>query len=125
MTTITTGVFFVRQKPAQATTSADGFSLVLYVVDNQGPMVIGATRIAPRKETYEVKWNGDDARAWWGKHGPLKPGAALRLILENPRTFPGELGQPETRARVRSCELLPPRAPATSNPVQQPNAAHA
>lgn len=119
MTTITTGMFFVRLKPAQATTDADGFSLVMYVVDNQGGVTVGNKRIAPRKEHYEVKWVGPVARTWWDQHGRhVKPGRALRLVLENPRTFPGELGQPETRARVRECELLPPSA--NPSPSQQP-----
>lgn len=120
MTTITTGMFFVRLKPAQATTDADGFSLVMYVVDNQGAVTVGNKRIAPRKEHYEVKWVGPTARAWWDKHrAQFKPGVALRLVLENPRTFPGELGQPETRARVRECELLPPSA---TTPAPSPSA---
>lgn len=118
MTTITTGMFFVRLKPPQATTDADGFSLVMYVVDNQPPVMVGTKRIAPKKESYEVKWVGPLARAWWEQNArKVKPGAALRLVLENPRTFPGELGQPETRARVRECELLPPSATTPQQPA--------
>lgn len=117
MTTITTGMFFVRLKPAQATTDADGFSLVMYVVDNQGAVTVGTKRIAPRKEQYEVKWVGPLAQAWWEQNRRhFKPGRALRLVLENPRTFPGELGQPETRARVRECELLPQSAAPAPSP---------
>jgi len=100
MPTITTGTFFVGRRGATAQSDPEhGFVLTLHVLDNQGK---------GRVEPYVVKWTGDAARTWWGAHGPLKAGDALRMELVNPRTFPG-LRAPETHAQARACELLPAR----------------
>lgn len=122
MTTITTGVFFVRTKGCRASADAHGFSLVMHLLDKQGRLTPGDPKSPERVEPYMVKWSGEAARTFWADHGPLKPGAALRLELENPRSFVGQLGQPETHARVRRCDLLPARQGAQV-PAPSPAAA--
>jgi hypothetical protein len=108
MTTTTNGVFFVGSdrpgRPAvrQHKSDAGDFVLKLRVVDNQGPRA---------KEIYVVRWIGLDAAAWRDKHPALKAGDALRLELTNPRSMPGAHA-PEIHAAIRTCELLPARAPA-------------
>ncbi|MGJ7555080.1 hypothetical protein ACSFBI_13845 [Variovorax sp. RB3P1] len=110
MTTTTNGVFFVgSDRPGRPAVShhksdAGDFVLKLRVVDNQGPRA---------KEIYVVRWIGLDAAAWRDKHPALKAGDALRLELTNPRSMPGAHA-PEIHAAIRTCELLPARAPAVA-----------
>lgn len=99
MTTVTTGVFFVARKPPEATWEGDAFTLTLRLVDRQGPGV---------SEGYVVRWRGNHAHTWWHEHcNRLQPGTPLKVVLHNPRSFPGRI-QPETHATVFTCELAPP-----------------
>ncbi|MNW22551.1 hypothetical protein D3C71_2240930 [compost metagenome] len=60
-----------------------------------------------------MRWVGPEASAWRAQNPSLKAGDALRLELINPRSMPGTF-QPEIHAVIRSCELLPARARATT-----------
>jgi hypothetical protein len=98
MPTTTTGTFFVARQAPIAATEGDEFVLTLRLVDRQSP---GCA------EAYQVRWKGASARTWWDEHrAHLQPGTPLRVVLHNPRTFPG-LRAPETHATVHTCELAP------------------
>lgn len=118
MPTTTTGLFFVARDYANRAAFSthndpDGtFILKVRVVDNQGPQ---------RVEAYVVRWTGPQAKAFWDKHGPLKPGTALELELLNPRSFPG-LRSPEIHATVKQCRLMPPRVASTTTTAAEAGA---
>ena len=108
MTTTTTGVFFVgKDRPGRPAvsdykTDAGEFVLKMRLIDNQGPRAV---------EVYVVRWIGPAAAAWRSHHRNLKAGDALHLELMNPRSMPGAQA-PEIHAAIKTCELLPARAPA-------------
>lgn len=98
MPTVTTGLFFVARRLPTAEVKADEFTLTLHLIDRQAP---GCA------EPYVARWKGNYARTWWDEHNKrIQPGTPLRVVLHNPRTFPG-LRAPETHATVHSCELAP------------------
>jgi hypothetical protein len=113
MTTTTNGVFFVGKdrpgRPAVTEHQSDAgeFVLKMRLIDNQGPRAV---------EVYVARWVGPAAAAWRAQHRNLKAGDALRLVLTNPRAMPGAMS-PETHAAITSCELLPARAPAVTQPA--------
>lgn len=110
MPTVTTGVFFVARKPPEATWEDDAFTLTLRLVDRQGPGV---------SEGYVVRWRGNHAHTWWHEHcNRLQPGTPLKVVLHNPRSWPGRI-QPETHATVFTCELAP-LAPSWHANTQRP-----
>lgn len=98
MPTTTTGVFFLTRQAPVAAGAGDAFTLTLHLLDRQAQHAV---------ERYVVRWHGLDALAWWTDHATrIQPGAALHLVLHNPRSFPAGRS-PETHATVHSCAIAP------------------
>lgn len=99
MTTVTTGLFFLRQQRAvEHDLVGEQFRLTLRVIDRQGP---------GKAEPYVVTWTGPAAAMWFNEHqAALTPGRPLNLELHNPRSYLG-LRAPETHATVVRCALAP------------------
>jgi hypothetical protein len=116
MPTITTGVFFVTKQLPIAAVVGETFTLTMHLYDRLSPHAV---------EPYVVRWVGNYARTWWDEHHRrIQAGTPLRLVLHNPRSFPGARA-PETHALVHTCELAPlaPSWQTQAEPAPEPTRA--
>ena len=96
------GIWHMSKTRPQAQRAADGtFTVVLLVMDRQGPHQV---------EPWRVTYSGPQAQAWWDAEGnTLQPGDTLRLTLTHMRIHTvadRHAVRSEAQARVQELALV-------------------